>query len=190
MKFSPKTITLKDNSVVLLRECAPEDAGALRAMIKEYLADSEYVPKEASEFNLSVLQEEEWIRSFTEKDNSLLLIAEHNGILVGNIDLNGNTRKAMRHTAVLGMGLRESWRGVGLGKALMNAAIEWATGNEVLELLWLQVYTANAAGLGLYRKCGFKESGIIKNFFCHNGTYFDNLTMYRSVKDVIVGGKK
>ena len=112
----------------------------------------------------------------------MLLIAEFNNEIVGNIDLTGNRRKIMEHTAVIGMGMLKEWRNTGLGTALLKLAIEWAKENSILELLWLQVYTDNELGLGLYRKIGFVENGIMKNFFKQDGKYFDNLTMTMNVK--------
>ena len=38
-------------------------------------------------------------------------------------------------------------------------------------------------GLNLYRKMGFIENGIIKNFFKKDNQYFDNLTMSMNVKN-------
>lgn len=88
----------------------------------------------------------------------------------------------MEHTAVIGMGILKEWRNKGLGTALLKLAIEWSKENSILELLWLQVYTVNELGLGLYRKVGFVENGIMKNFFKQDGKYFDNLTMTMNVK--------
>ncbi len=88
----------------------------------------------------------------------------------------------MEHTAVIGMGMLKEWRNTGLGTALLKLAIEWAKENPILELLWLQVYSDNELGLGLYRKMGFEKNGILKNFFKREEKYFDNLTMTLSVK--------
>ena len=112
----------------------------------------------------------------------MLLIAEFDNEIVGNIDLTGNRRKIMEHTAVIGMGMLKEWRNTGLGTALLKLTIEWAKENSILELLWLQVYTENILGLNLYKKMEFIENGIIKNYFKQNGKYYDNLTMSLSVK--------
>ena len=88
----------------------------------------------------------------------------------------------MEHTAVIGMGMLKEWKNTGLGTALLKFGIEWAKENTILELLWLQVYTDNELGLGLYRKMGFEENGIMRNFFKQDGEYFDNLTMTMNVK--------
>lgn len=181
-KFKRKILTLKNQKTVTIRQAEIDDAEKLLHCIKTYIPQSEYIPKLEQEIKLTIEQEKEWIYYFLTNENSLLLIAEFNNEIVGNIDLTGNRRKIMEHTAVIGMGMLKEWRNTGLGTALLKLAIEWAKENSILELLWLQVYTDNELGLGLYRKIGFVENGIMKNFFKQDGKYFDNLTMTMNVK--------
>ena len=45
-----------------------------------------------------------------------------------------------------------------MGTALVRAAIDWARG-QGLHKLCLEVFAHNAAGIAMYRKCGFIEEG-------------------------------
>ena len=180
-KFKPKEVKLKNEKTVLIRQAEIKDAEKLLDCIKTYIPQSNYIPKLKDEIKLTVEQEKEWINSFITNDNSILLVAEYEHQIIGNIDLTGNRRKVMKHTAVIGMGILKEWRNSGLGTELLLSIIEWAVQNPILELIWLQVYTENELALNLYRKMGFEENGIIKNFFKQNGKYFDNLTMSLNV---------
>ncbi len=180
--MEPKEVKLKNGKTVLIRQAEVADAQDLLDCVRKYIPQSEYIPKLEQEIKLTVEQEKEWINSFLIHNNSLLLVAEYDKQVIGNIDLTGNRRKVMEHTAVIGMGMLKEWRNSGLGTALLGTTIEWAQQNPVLELIWLQVYTDNKAALSLYRKMGFEENGVIKNFFRHNNNYFDNLTMTMVVK--------
>ncbi len=182
LPFTTQQIELKNQKKVTLRVAQVEDAEKLLHCIKTYIPQSEYIPKLEQEIKLTVEQEKEWINSFLANDNSLLLVAEYDNHIIGNVDLTGNRRKIMEHTAVMGMGMLKEWRNTGLGTALLQLAIEWAKENPILELIWLQVYTENKLGVSLYRKLGFQESGIIKNYFKQNDMYFDYLTMTMNVK--------
>lgn len=182
LKFKPKIIELKNLKLVTIRQAEIDDAEQLLNCIKKYIPQSEYVPKLEQEINLSIEQKKEWINAFLTSNNSLLLVAEYDSEIIGNIDLNGSRRKIMEHTAVIGMGMLKEWRNAGLGVGLLHSTIEWAKQNPVLELIWLQVYKENELGLHLYRKMGFEESGIIKDFFKLDNKYFDNLTMTISLK--------
>lgn len=181
-KFRAETIELKNKKLITIRQAEIGDAEKLLGCIKQYIPQSEYIPKLEQEITLTIEQEKEWINSFLTNENSLLLIAEYGNEIIGNIDLTGNRRKIMEHTAVIGMGMLREWRNLGLGTALLKSIIQWAKENPLLELIWLQVYTENVSGLNVYRKMGFEDNGIIKNFFKKDKRYFDNLTMTISVK--------
>jgi ribosomal protein S18 acetylase RimI-like enzyme len=62
------------------------------------------------------------------------------------------------HSGVLGVGVRAPFRGAGLGRRLMEAALAdaWQRGFARIEL-WVR--GPNAAAIGLYRKLGFVEEG-------------------------------
>lgn len=180
-KYKETEVTLKNGKVVRIRKAEISDAKNLLTTIKNYIPQSEYIPKLEEEIKLTIAQEEDWIRSFIEHDNSLLLIAEHENQILGNIDLTGNRRKVMEHTALIGMGIAKEFRNIGLGTALLSECVDWAKQNPILELIWLQVYTDNKLGVSLYKKMGFSENGLIKNFFKHKGNYYDNLTMSMKV---------
>jgi len=184
LKFTPATIPLKDGTPILIRECLPNEAIALMEMVKQYIADSEHLLITPKEFNFSVDYETNWINSLNERSNSLLLVAEHEGQLVGNIDLTGGQRTRIQHTALLGMGMLAAYRGKGLGKALMQCAIDWARQNPVLEYLWLQVYASHSAGLALYQQMGFQETGRQHKFVKKApGVYEDNVLMELRIAD-------
>lgn len=157
MKFNPIIVKLKNSKEVKIRSAEINDAENLLKTIKKYIVDSEFIPKLYQEITLTIEQEEDWINSFIQKENSLLLVAEYGDELIGNIDITGNSRIIMQHTGVIGMGILNEWRNSGLGTELMKHSINWAKQNPVLELLWLQVYCENVLGLSLYRKMNFKE---------------------------------
>lgn len=182
MKYSNVSVKLKNNAEVTIRMAVPADAEKLLNTMRTYVADSPFIPKLESEIQLSVSQEMDWITKYVNQENSLLLVAEHKGQIVGNIDLSGNTRKIMQHTAMVGMGMLQQWQKIGLGTALLAESIAWAKQNTTLEFLILQVYTKNIGGLKLYKKMGFVERGVIPQFFKHDDVYFDVLTMSLSVK--------
>ncbi len=183
MIFSTQNVLLKNGKTILIREAVVRDAGALLEMVTNYLDHSPYVPKSTSEFHLTIAQEEVWIQSFLDASNSILMVAEFENQLIGNIDLTGNKRQVMQHNALVGMGMLIEWRNQGLGSALMRAAIDWAISNLLLENLQLEVYAENLAGINLYQKKGFKQCGVIPNLFKENGHYCDSIMMTLSVKN-------
>lgn len=79
MLFTPITTSLKNNKQVTIRLASSNDASALLDLIKQYLDTSEYIPITSSDFNKTVAEIEAWIEKLNSTDNSIMLVAEHNG---------------------------------------------------------------------------------------------------------------
>ena len=175
-------LNLKNGAEVLIREATPEDAAELIRLIHQYLGTSEYMILTADEFTPTVEEEVQWINSFIEQPNSSLLVATHNGKLIGNIDCTGNNRKRLAHTGMIGMGIDAKWRNLGLGSLLMNTMLNWATENPTLERLILHVFADNHTAIHLYKKSGFSIECRQERFIkLSNEKYTDNLIMSRAV---------
>ena len=76
----------------------------------------------------------------------------------------------------------KAYWGSGLGTVMMQALIDWAQANPVLELLKLDVFTDNGRVIALYRLAGFVGFGVVpgRGAFA-DGVRKDNLFMYRRV---------
>ena len=183
MKLEPLNILLKDGKSVTIREASVDDAQELISVVKEYIEDSEYIPYTKGEFNPTIEFEKEWIQTLNDQKNSLLLLAIHDGKIIGNISVNGSQRNMAAHTACIGIGLLREWRNKGVGSILFNSVIEWAKKNSQLEILWLETYATNKEGMTLYKKYGFEQDGIQKNFIkLSDNEYADNLMMSLKLK--------
>jgi RimJ/RimL family protein N-acetyltransferase len=77
----------------------------------------------------------------------------------------------------LGMHVARDWRGRGVGKALLRAAIDWARGTD-LHKLSLEVFAHNEAAIALYRRCGFAEEGRRpRQYRRASGELYDSIVM-------------
>lgn len=173
-----KTHKLKDGNEIIIRKAASDDASQYLQFFHDNLTSSLFIPLYPDELVQSVEEEKQWINSFAKQKNCLLLMAESHGKIIGNISVNGHSRSMLQHTASIGMSVINEWRNKGIGKLLMQSVINWSEENEMLELLWLQVFAQNIAAITLYKKMGFIETGRQKNFFkSRTGFYSDNITM-------------
>ncbi|RDI14395.1 GNAT family N-acetyltransferase [Flavobacterium sp. AG291] len=155
----------KDGKEIIIREATEEDAAELIELKKSYIKNTMSIPLYEFEYKNDIHMEKEWINRFTNESNSLLLVAEHENKLIGNIDLNGNQRKKLFHTGMIGMGIAYQWQNKKIGSFLMDSLINWATSKSQLRIIWLEVYSTNIGGIKLYEKFGFEQCGLIKNFF-------------------------
>src|SRR5262245_14606766 len=109
-------------------------------------------------------------------DNMPAFFALDGDRVVGWADIRREERPAHHHRGVLGMGVHRDYRGRGIGRALLEAALAKAKEIGLLRVD-LTVYAGNTAAIALYRKCGFVEEGrIVKGRFL-DGRFDDVIQM-------------
>jgi len=96
--------------------------------------------------------------------------------IVGHLDLDGGRLPAELHRATLGMGIERRARRKGYGRELLQTAIAWARGND---LVWIDlgVFAHNEAARALYKSVGFVEVGTVKDQFRVDGVSIDDVSM-------------
>ncbi len=96
--------------------------------------------------------------------------------VVGWCDVFPEENPRQNHRGGLGMGILPEFRGQGIGSQLLQKVIEHAK-NFGLEKIELNVYSSNVSAIGLYKKFGFDQEGLIKKYRKLDGQYFDCLAM-------------
>jgi ribosomal protein S18 acetylase RimI-like enzyme len=107
----------------------------------------------------------------------LFLIAELNGVRVGEVNLRRGSREAFKHSAILGISVAREWRNKGIGSALMEHAIEWAKAKGALRRIELYVFATNAKAIRLYERFGFTIEGRRKGAVRVGDRFVDDLLM-------------
>jgi ribosomal protein S18 acetylase RimI-like enzyme len=83
--------------------------------------------------------------------------------------------------ADIGMLLIAGWRGVGLGRRLLDASIEWSNSAGAHKMA-LEVWPHNSSALELYRRAGFVEEGRKRRHYRRkDGEIWDAVLMGRSL---------
>ena len=176
-------LRLKDGTEVVLRCAQESDASALLVAVGTIVADGEGMVSEPDEFSKTEEEEKAWIRSLNDHPRQLLLIAEVDGRIVGNIDFHNPKRRRLAHTGEFGMSVQPGWRNRGVGGALLRALIEWAHGVKEIEKISLKVRADNPRAIALYKKHGFVQCGFARDAMkLSDGTYVDDITMERFVR--------
>ena len=94
-----------------------------------------------------------------------LHVAADGDRIVGHVLLKGDSLQSGLHRCNLGIGLERAYRGRGIGRRLLHAAIEFARGVGTLEWIDLGVFAHNAVARALYRSVGFREIGTTLDRF-------------------------
>jgi len=177
-----KFYSTKLGNEFLIREAKLSDSKKLIECVKSYLK-SNFIPITKEEYNEFAIDNEKWMSKLINDKNNLLLVAEFDSKIIGNIDLTMSKHKMLSHTGLIGMGVVPVWQNQGVGTKLIENVIDWGIRNPEIEILWLQVFGNNLKGISLYKKMGFiingNQKGFIKN---QKGEYIDNVFMFRDTK--------
>ncbi len=183
MDFETRTITLRDGARVTLRAGGLGDVGANLEFARRCVPESPYILTTPEDlWTLEELRERQERSDLT---GGLVMYAAPDGdpgSIVGGLDLVRARRLKQRHVAGLGMMIEPAWRGRGLGRAMMDAAIAWATAHPEIERIELGVFEQNPAARRLYEACGFVAEGVKKDAARQpSGEPLDEIIMARRV---------
>ncbi|WP_284619341.1 GNAT family N-acetyltransferase [Aquabacterium humicola] len=102
-----------------------------------------------------------WVRRIDDpKGLSFALGAFAGDELVGTVTVEFAAKPKTRHKAhLIGMFVHEAARGLGAGRALLEAALAAAASREGVRVVTLTVTEGNAPAISLYEACGFRAFG-------------------------------
>ena len=163
---------------VTIREALPSDAAQIIAYMNRLSEEpSSNVEISPGEFNRTVEEEAEFLAGFAASENSVFFVAEAGGKIVGLLNCKGSSRKAIRHTTILGMSVDQDSRGMGIGSQLMARAIEWAKGTGIIKRIELAAFERNKTAIHLYEKFGFVIEGKRRKAGFRDGQYLNGVIM-------------
>ena len=96
--------------------------------------------------------------------------------IISNVNLRCVGENSL-HRAFLGIGIEFPYRKRGLGTILMDTAMEWVKDKTFLDYIDLSTYCHNDPAIKLFKKFGFKETSVKKDFIRINGQSIDELQM-------------
>jgi RimJ/RimL family protein N-acetyltransferase len=173
------TRVLPDGRVVRVRVAVPEDAagvvGVRRATAEELL----YTVAEPDEIDLDETREREAIVRSSEEPGWRFLVAECGGVVVGYLEFSNGIKRRTRHSGIFAIYLLDGWRGLGIGRILIEQLLDWARANPLIEKITLAVFASNERARALYERCGFAVEGYCpRDLKRADGTYDDSVLMY------------
>ena len=99
-------------------------------------------------------------------------------VLLGAVGLERDERIKVRHIGhIVSMMVRESARGQGIGRALLDTLIDAAREPAGLEMLTLTVTDVNASAVRLYERTGFARFGTLHKAIKVGDRYHDKVHM-------------
>ncbi len=130
-------------------------------------------------FETPTLQQVERLLEKHNGETSGVLLAERGGVLLGSANMFRLVRPHLNHTVMLGLNVKKGLRGQGLGRRLLQEALEWFERTAPLDRMELDVVHINAPAIHLYESLGFVVEGIKRGAVKKGDRYLDLLTMAR-----------
>lgn len=143
----------------LIRPTRPdEDAPELVAIRDEVAAEGELMASVPGE--RTVLEESLALANLL-SGGGLAVTLEVEGRIAGHLLVERRRGPYEQHRGDLSISIRSGYRGEGLGRALIDTAVDWARAVG-LRKLSLGVFPGNTAAVALYRAAGFVEEGVLR----------------------------
>jgi phosphinothricin acetyltransferase len=106
------------------------------------------------------------------------IVAELDGVVAGYGYVSAyRTRSAYRFTLENSIYIDERHRGRGVGSALLQALVERCRGGPWRQMIAIIGDSANAASIGLHRKAGFRQVGVLERVGFKHGRWVDSVLM-------------
>lgn len=130
---------------------------------------------------LTFKEEKKWLEDTfkqVKKHKEVFIVAEHNNRIIGNTGINLD-RGIRNHIGNFGISIRNGYRGIGLGKYLMEEIIK--LGKKELKpkpkIIRLSVFANNKPAISLYKKYGFKKVAAIPKQMQYKGKLVSEIMM-------------
>ncbi len=149
--------TANDGRRWRLRRARPTDARALSRLFAAVRAEGRWLATPPSA--VSEPSESYFIGEMIRSGDSLVLVAEGDGEVVGNVLVTTDHSSVSDHVGTLSIAIAEAWRDVGIGSALMRAAQDWTREHRLAKLA-LGVFPDNARAIAVYEHVGFEREGL------------------------------
>ncbi|QDU70423.1 GNAT family N-acetyltransferase [Mucisphaera calidilacus] len=178
MMLAAREVGLRDGGVVLLRSPEEADVERLLGYLDRVRQETDNLLFSPLDPLPSVEEERQWVRRSLEGPRSLTVVAERGDELVACCGVEGfdNVRRA--HVVNLGISVLAAWRGLGLGRVLMETLIDWCRAHDEVTVVQLGALADNLRACGLYRSLGFVDEGRRVRAYCRETTgYVDELLM-------------
>ena len=176
-----RRVALKGGREGVIRPARPEDAETLLESWVAMARDGRGMVADESEMTMERVERsiERYLRGDHSGDNGVFLVGVVDGRAVADASVHRLGAERVRHVATLGIGVHPEYQGMGLGRAMMDAAIAWAQEGRV-ERLELAVRGDNGRAIALYEALGFARESVRPRFVkLEDGTYVDDWVMAR-----------
>lgn len=166
-------------NIIQVRQAHVDDSGDIFHLMNTVTDLDNHVLLVPESFkSRTIEQEEQFIKRMTAKENCNLFVAIIDDRIVGIGDIHGSSDPARKHSVSVGVSVHPEFRRIGVASRLMQQMDEWIGSNRTIEKITLSVLGNNSKAIGLYRKLGYEQEGVMKkDLRSPEGEYIDVIKM-------------
>jgi RimJ/RimL family protein N-acetyltransferase len=172
----PLNVELRDGRRAVISQSLEEDAEVLLAFLDVVGAETDFLTFSTAKEVGTVEAHRAFFRVHLDGEKGLVLNAVIDGEVAASGTLMRGPRERVRHAAELGVCVRRSAWGVGLGRAMCEALIAGARCIGVTRVS-LRVRADNERAIRLYELLGFVHEGRMRGAFVVGNIEYDELLM-------------
>jgi RimJ/RimL family protein N-acetyltransferase len=165
-----------------VRAAEPRDANELKVLGDAVAAEPEGWLATSNGWR-SATDERRYLRAVRRYPHAAVLVAEaEDGRVVGRLSIARDQHPASRHVADVGLMVDAAYRRRGIGRALLEAGVDWAREAGIAKLE-LHVFPWNEAAIALYENFGFVREGVRRKHYRRGDELVDAILMAYEVPD-------
>ena len=170
-----KEFFVKGGDKVVLRTPKWEDLDDLLELINSIVDEGAEIGRAEK-----VLREEEidWLSGLLarlERGRTFFVVAEVKGSVIASSDI-ARQSGFQKHVGVVGIVIKNGFRELGIGTAMMRVLVEQAQ-EMGLKVLTLTAFASNKRAIHVYEKVGVVQTGLIPKKLLKQGKYIDEVIM-------------
>jgi RimJ/RimL family protein N-acetyltransferase len=170
----PARRTTRDGREWTLRLARPTDARALARLFTAVRSEGRWLVTPPSA--ISEPSETFWIGEMVRSERGCAFVAEADAEIVGNVLISIEQSVVSDHVGTLSIAVADGWRDVGIGTALMEAALDWARERGLAKVA-LGVFPDNERAIAVYERVGFVHEGLRRRQYRSGDGFRDEVLM-------------
>lgn len=150
-----------------------DDAEEILALTKVCGAETDNLSYGEEGLPISIEQERRYLLSVLKSHKDIFYVVRMGQKILGTASYSTFSKRRMAHRGELGLCLRKSVWGKGIGHALIEKIVDFAKNNAQADIISLEVRNDNIRAIKLYEDFGFKKIGTFEGYFKINGKLVD-----------------